>query len=312
MKKIVWLMMEKERDEYSSAIIYWYGALEKLGYEVIYYPYETYDSDRFYIEMKNYKPDYIFHTCYDKLHLEFVKLREFCKVYVIQSDDDWRFESYSKYYIPFVDGTISYQADRQWYIDNGALNHQIISAKWAFNPNTMLIEEDPTKDILLSHGGNLHADRKDLINEFITKGLNVSIANQVKYGQLLDLWSRSKYSLCFTKASQGNFRQKKGRVVEIGYYSVLVSEPFPGIEKYFQPDTEFIMFETVDEAIEKIKYYESNPNKYQELLLASRKKILETNTVFHQWDYIMSIIDHDYKKQNIINIVKKYEPKSII
>lgn len=308
MKKVVWLMLEQERGEHSSAVIYWYGILERLGYEVVYYPYEDYDPNQFYSEMRDYKPDYILHPCYEKLHLEFARLREFSKVFVLQSDDDWRFEHYAKYYIPFVDGTISYQANKQWYVDSGATGSQIISAKWAFNPNTMMLESSKdNKDILVSHGGSLYGDRITLIDEFIKKGMPISVATQVKYGQLLDLWNRSKYSLCFTKSSQGNFRQKKGRVVEIGFHSVLVSETFPDIEDYYEPDVEFIPFESVDEAIDKINFYENNPSSYKKILTASRSRIWKTNTVYHEWDKIMKQIDPEYKNQNIYKILKQYE-----
>ena len=308
MKKVVWLMMESERGEHSSAIIFWYGILEQLGYEVIYYPYETYEPEQFYSEMKSYKPDFVFHPCYDKLHLELTRLREFCKVFVIQSDDDWRLDSYAKYYIPFVDGTISYQADRQQYLNHGALEHQIISAKWAFNPNTMMVEQpNDVKDIFISHGGSLYGDREQLIYEFGTKGLPVTTASQVLYGQLLELWDRSKYSLCFTRSSQGGFRQKKGRVAEIGFHSVLVSEPFPNIEHYYVPDREFILFQSVDEAVEKIRRLEAEPVEYQKMLAASKKRVWNTNTVFHEWNRIMGIIDCDFKSPNIETIIKLYE-----
>lgn len=299
MKKIVWLLKEYENEEYSPAIIFWYGALEKLGYNVIYYPYETYEPEMFYKEMKEYKPDFIFHPCYDKLHIEFYKLREFTKIYVLQSDDDWRFDIYSKYYIPFVDGTISYQADPSWYIKAGAQPHQIIPAKWAFNPNTMIWEDKP-KDIFLSHCGGLHANRKQLIEEFNKKEMRVEVVHNVTYPTLIDSMNRSKFSLCFTNSSQGNFKQKKGRIVEIGYHSVLVSEWFPGIEEYFEPEKEFIMFESVDEAIDKIKFISSHDSYYNNIKEASRKRLLETNTIYHQWNNIMSQIDEDF------NLLKIY------
>lgn len=312
MKKAVWLLREYDvnftgQGAHSAEITFWYGILEQLGYEVIYYPYETYEPAKFYNDMKEYKPDFIFHTCYEKFHSEFVKLRDFTKIYMVQADDDWRFENYAKHYIPFVDGTISYQADRQWYLDAGAKEHEIISAKWAFNPNTMLIEDTSNKDIFISHGGGLYGDRSRLIQEFVDKGMDVSIATKVLYGQLLELWNRSKYSLCFTKSSQGNFRQKKGRLAEIGYYSVIVSEPFPKIEEYYEPHKEFILFETIDEAIEKIKKLEADPDKYAKMLKASRDRVWNTNTCYHQWDMIMSIIDEDYKKQDISKILKLYK-----
>ena len=54
MKKIVWLLREKEnnRDEYSPAINWWYGILEELGYEVVYenFPSYGYSKDSFNIE----------------------------------------------------------------------------------------------------------------------------------------------------------------------------------------------------------------------------------------------------------------------
>lgn len=308
MKKVVWLMREYENGEHSAAVIYWYGILESLGYKVVYYPYETYNADAFFFEMREYKPDFIFHPCYETLHTELVRLREFTKVYVIQSDDDWRFSSYAKHYIPFVDGTISYQANPQWYIDSGATPNQVIAAKWAFNPNTMMLEASAEhKDILLSHGGGLHADRSELIQTFVAKGLSVAIASNVRYGQLLDLWDRSKYSLCFTKSSQGGFRQKKGRVAEIAYHSILVSEPFPQMEDYYEPDKEFLVFESVDEAVEKIRFYERSPLEAEKIFLAGKKRLWNTNTVFHQWNHIMSLIDRDYKQINVQNLLKKYE-----
>lgn len=308
MKKIVWLLKEYERGEHSPAVIFWYGILEKLGYEVVYYPYENYKAELFYNEMKEYKPDFIFHACYEVLHTEFARLREFTKVYVVQSDDDWRFESYAKCYIPLVDGTISYQADPNWYIAAGATTDQIIPAKWAFNPTTMMApSSNNTKDIFISHGGSLYGDRITLINELNNKKMPVTVATQVAYGQLIDLWDRSKYSLCFTKSSQGGFRQKKGRIAEIAYHCVLASEPFPGIEDYYEPDKEFIIFETIDELLDKLAYYEKNQNEYNKILQAGRNRLWQTNTVFHQWDNIMQRIDQDYKQFNINKILQQYE-----
>lgn len=309
MKKIVWLLNEYEdANNHSIAVTFWFGNLEKLGYRVIYYPYENYNPEKFYLEMREYRPDFIFHPCYTVLHTELVRLREFSKVYVIQSDDDWRFENYAKFYIPFVDGTISYQADRQWYLNEGASEKAIISAKWAFNPNTMLTDlySIDKKDILLSHGGGIYGDRKLLIEKFNNGNVPVTAASNIAYGQLLELYNRSKYALCLTKSSQGNFRQKKGRLAEMGYYSVIISEPFPNVETYYDPGKEILIFETVEEAIDLIKYYESNLSEYSKILEASRKRLLNTNTSFHQWDTIMSIIDEDYKKHDINLILKEY------
>lgn len=305
-KKVVWLFREFDNNEHSSAVIFWYGVLENLGYEVIYYPYENYNPDKFYDEMKSYKPHYIFHAVYDGLHAEFYRLREFCKVYVVHSDDDWRFDNHSKFYIPFVDGCISYQGYKENYLNVGATADQIISLKWGFNPNTMMIDLVDQKDIILSHVGSLYGERPMILNQFVQKGLPIKVLERSIYAGVLDTLNRSKYSLCLTKASQGDFRQKKGRVAEIPYYSVLVSEYFPTIENYYDLDKEIVIFNTVDEAIDKIKFYESNELAYKTILEAGRRRLIQTNTVYHEWQKAMSIIDQDYNSLDINSIMKNY------
>lgn len=323
MKKVVWLFKEYENNygqvEYSPAVNFWYGTLEDLGYSVIYYPYETYNAENFYQEMKDYKPDFILHACYESLHPEFLRLREFTRVYIIQSDDDWRYDSFARHWIPFVDGVITLQGDKEaavgtrcrdlidWYKRDGLAENQIHTMRCAFNPNTMLVDSYTEKDILISHGGSLYGERPSLIQQFCDQGVQVSVANRVMYAQLLELWNRSKFSLSFTKASDGQFRQKKGRIAEIGYYSVIVSEPFPNIEEYYEPDKEFIQFTTVEEAVDKIKFYNSNPQAYQQMKLQAQRRLWNTNTNYHQWDKLMQQIDEDYKPTDIATVLKQFQ-----
>jgi spore maturation protein CgeB len=171
----------------------------------------------------------------------------------------------------------------------------------------MLVDSFSSKDIFVSHGGSLYGERPSLIQKFNSLGVPVTVANNVSYNQLLDVWNRSKFSLSFTKASDGQFRQKKGRIGEIGYYSVVVSEPFPNIEEYYENDKEFILFNSVEEAVEKIKYYNSNEKEYNRLLLNSRNRLWNTNTAFHQWDELMSKIDEDYIRKDINKILNGYK-----
>lgn len=304
MKKVVWLLNEfAPSGEYSPAIYWWYGILETLGYDVIYYPYETYDSSKFLQDMKSHNPDYIFHPGYNKIHPEFAELD--CEVYIVQSDDDWRFSSFATQWKPITNGVISYQNTKQSYVDEGFDPDMVHEALWAFNPNTMLTNLNVEKDIFLSHVGGLHANRRELLNEFIQKGYNVTIPqSKINYANVKDLWARSKFSLTFTMSSQGNFRQKKGRVAEIPYFTFMLSEPFKGIEDFYEPGKEIIIFNSVDEAIDKIKYYDNNPEEYNNVCNAARKRLISTNTCYHSWDVIMSNIDKDYQTKNILDILK--------
>ena len=307
-KKIVWLFKEKRkiRDEYSAAVTWWYGILENLGYEVIYHPYEEYDNDEFYRSIKEYNPDFVFHVCYDKIHTEFIKLKDFTKVYVVQCDDDYRYDNFAKYWIPFVDGVISYPGDFEKYKKDGLLENQFVKIKWGFNPNTMMYNKKKTTDIFLSHGGGLHADRVDKINQFKTKGdMDVSVINNCFYEELKQVWNSSKFSLTFTQNAMMAGQQVKGRVAEIPNFCVMVSEYFPGLENYYDLEKEIILFSSVEEAIDKINYFNENDKEYNKILKAGKDRVWNTNTHYHSWNNILHQIDVDYVKKDIGKLLKE-------
>lgn len=313
MKKIVWLLREKanNRDEYSPAINWWYGILEELGYEVVYenfpsygYSKDNFNIEEFYNKCKSFGADIILHPAYENIHPELEKLKDFAKVYVLQSDDDWRFD-FSVKWTPYITSNIGYAGKSEKYLKEGIKKDKFIPTKWGYNPITMQSNLEIKKDIILSHAGGLHADRKFLLSEFKNKGLNPKVISNCFYEEIKQLWARSKYSLCFTQNSLISGTQIKGRVSEIPYFSVLVSQGFEGIDQYYEPDKEFILFNSVDEAIDKIKFYENNPTKYKEIYNAGRKRLLSTGTAYHRWNEIMSKIDPDFVKVDVENILKE-------
>jgi len=307
-KKIVWLFKtkRKNRDEHSSSTMWYYGILENLGYDVVYHPYEDYNESECYELIKQYKPDYVFHVCYDKIHPEFLKLKEFTKLYVVQHDDDYRYDTYAKFWIPFVDGVISYPGDFKKYKKDGLSKEQFVKINWGFNPNTMMYEEKKTTDIFLSHGGGLHADRADKINQFKTKGnIDVSVINDCFYEELKQVWNNSKFSLTFTQNAIMTGQQVKGRVVEIPYFCVMVSEYFPGLENYYDLEKEIILFNSIEEAIDKINYFNKNDKEYNKILKAGKDRVWNTNTHYHSWNNVLHQIDADYVKKDIGKLLKE-------
>ena len=65
------------------------------------------------------------------------------------------------------------------------------------------------------------------------------------------------------------------------------------------------MFETVDEAISKIKYYEENQDEYKKIFEAGRKRLLSTVISYHRWNNMMHRIDPDFKKVDVTKILEK-------
>tara|TARA_R100000995_G_scaffold49776_1_gene23863 strand:- start:748 stop:1692 length:945 start_codon:yes stop_codon:yes gene_type:complete len=307
-KKIVWLFKTKRkvRDEYSSSTIWNYGILENLGYDVVYHPYEDYNTDEFYQLVKDYKPDFVFHMGYGNVHTELIKLREFTKFYIVQADDDYQYEVNAKFWIPFVDGVISYAAKYdETYKKDGLDENKFIKINWGFNPNTMMYDGEKTSDIFLSHGGGLHGNRVNKINEFKNKGIDVSVINNCFYKELKQVWNNSKFSLTFTQNAMMTGQQVKGRVVEIPHFCVMVSEYFPGLENYYDLEKEIILFDSVEEAIEKINYYNKNDREYNKILKAGQDRVWNTNTHYHSWNNVLHQIDEDYVKKDIGKLLKE-------
>ena len=139
MKKVVWIMNVKDKTKIynSPEIIWWYGILENIGYEVTYYPYETWNIDELAESIKDYKPDFTIMIAYSKIHTELIKLKPHTKVFVLQCDDRWRYDNFGKYWIPFVDGVITFEGELDKYVSDGLKPEQFHKMRWSFNPNTM-------------------------------------------------------------------------------------------------------------------------------------------------------------------------------
>jgi len=305
-KKVVWLMNERNGFDVSPALIWWYGILENMGYDVVYSYYEDYDSDEFYYSIKDYKPDFVIHPAYDRIHTEFLKLKEFTKVYVLQSDDRWRYINFSRYWIPFIDGVITYEGELENYVSDGLKEENFCKFRWSFNPNMMNnINEPVFSSYNISHTGGLHGNRQQVIDELSSKTYKVNVFKGITYDQTKNVWSNSKFSLCLTMNSTNEVRELKGRVVEIPNWTVLLTEPFPEMETYYDMDKECILFNSVDEAVDKIVKFDNDKKAYEEIFYAGKKRLWATNTVYHEWDKILPKIDPDYKPVNIKKIIKE-------
>jgi len=310
MKRVVFLFHERTpTGEYSPAIINWYGILERFGYDVYYEDYNVYNPGEFYSKMKKFKPDYIFHATYDKLHVEFQRLREFSKVYAIHSDDDWRYDTYTKYWIPYTDGAVGYQNHTDSYLASGAHENYYTRARWAFNPNTMYYEFPNEKSYGVTHVGNFHGGKREKIDNLISNNVPVKlISNLDTFPEYLRTYKQSKISLCFTNNSLGTGAQSKTRVAEMPYYCVLASEPWPNMELWnMEPNKDFILLDFSNtKYIEMIERVLSDDEFYNAMYTSAKNITIQYNTVFHEWDRIMSNIDEDYEKHDIAKIVGSY------
>jgi len=311
MKKVLFLMKIKEdhSNNYTPAIFNWYGILEKLGYQVFYEDYSNYNSETFYQTVKENKPDYIFHPTYDGLHTEFIRLREFSKVYCIHSDDDWRFEQYIKFWIPYTDGAIGYQSSKDPYLIEGANENYYHRARWAFNPNTMYFNFSGDKTYELSHVGGLHGNKLQRVNELRNKGLNIELIDPkfTSYSDYLEAYYKSVASICLTGNSLNAAPQSKTRLAEMPFYCTLVSEAWPSMELWnMEPNKDFILIDQSENYLNLIDKLLKDKQYAHEMYQSGKNVLINNNTVFHEWNRIMQSIDEDYKPVDVSQIIKTY------
>lgn len=303
-------MKIREGISYTPAMHQWYGILEYLGYDVHYEDYSEYQADDFYKKMKTLKPDYIFHPTYENFHTEFIRLREFSKVYLLHSDDDWRFDNYAKHWIHFTDGAIGYQNNEQSYLNAGAPKGYYNRAKWSFNTSMMIQNFDSQKSYELTHVGGLHGNKQSRIDQLNTIGLKINLIPLINnFSEYLETYHKSIMSLCLTSNSINTGNQSKTRLVEMPYYCVLVSESWPNMELWnMEPGKDFIMIDYSNDSFIDQIYKCSSDNLFaKKMFLSGRRVLLENNTGFHEWNRIMRNIDPDYKPVDVSLLLKKLD-----
>ena len=308
MKKVVFSLRhahENNPNDYSAAVTYWYGVLDRLGYDVKYYDYNDYDFNDLYDTIKDFKADFFIHVNYlIGVHKEFEELKDLCKV-ILLSSDAYRFHDTNlKYWIPYVDNIITFEGVKDWYIRDGLKEESFHKMKWGFNPNTMCTDSKE-KIYNIQHYGGLHGDRVFKINKFNQLGQNIHLEEFITHEQMKNSLAQSKYSLCFSSNAVNTRKELKGRVIEIPSQAVLLTEPAPELELYYEDD-EIILFNTVEEAIEKVKFYNSNNKEYNKILQRGKRALWNKNTAYHEWNKILPEFDPDYKQIDPISIIKEY------
>tara|TARA_R110002153_G_scaffold238900_1_gene393291 strand:- start:3175 stop:4119 length:945 start_codon:yes stop_codon:yes gene_type:complete len=295
---------ENNPSDYSSAIIYWYGILDRMGYEVKYYDYTNYNIEDLYNTIKDFKADYFIHVNYlTGVHKEFDKIREICKVFLLSSDAYRFHDSNLKHWIPQVDGIINFEGVKEWYLRDGLPEEGFLKMNWGFNPNTMCTEDANSKLINIQHYGGLHGGRGSKISQFNQLGCSVTQETFLTHDEMKKNLAKSKYSLCFSSNAVGTRNELKGRVIEIPSQAILLTEPAPDLDTYFNED-EIIIFNSVEEAVDIINSI--TEDEYNTILEKGQKALWNRNTVYHEWNKILPLMDPDYKQINPLEIIKKY------
>jgi len=225
--------------------------------------------------------------------------KEGTKVIGIFFDDEWRFNEYSKWWIPHLDYCITNDFESvQKYKKLGARVFHTVPC------NGIPIDRDWTSIVEkynVSFVGAKKFDREQYINRVKEKEIPINLfgrgwGNYVSFEEMIDIFKTSKINLNFSKTNYDKMGWK-GRVFQICLAGgFLLTEYCPGIEKYFKINKEIVCFHNAEEMIDKITYYLNHKEERQTIAKAGWKRAINEYTPFHMMFRIFKNIEEDMKK----------------
>ncbi len=221
----------------------------------------------------------LWHTMtYEILESTFDRIRHLgTKVIGWFFDDQVRFDEYSKWWIPHLDYCLTVDPEAVPRYENlgvRAIYFPVYSNPDVFRPLNLPKRYD------LTFVGSKIADREELMNDLRAQGFLIAVfgrgwdSGYISLEQMIEIYNTSRICLCFTKSyGVKTRRQLKDKIFDICMCGgFLLCEYIPGIEDYFEIDKEIACFNSITDAIQKIKYYLENESKRNQIAEAGYRR----------------------------------------
>ncbi len=271
-----------DKSKVGFELFQWTKPLEKFG-AVFVFQYDV-EVKHFGMEgminrliefTKLLQPMCIFHPYYKEIVPKGVweTLTKDCITLLWQSDE-WRYDQKCiDYEKAFAYSATTYPSVYEKMEHPGKLLSQ-----WGANEHYFYPRD---KDINVSFTGQSYGDRKELLLGLDVECYGLGWSNGfISFTEMAAVLGRSKISISFSKGAKG--RQLKLRPFEITASNALcLCENMPGIEKYFIPGEEIILFDTKEELVENIKYYLAHEERRKEIAQAGYERTIKE----HLWKH---------------------------
>lgn len=208
------------------------------------------------------------------------------------TDDSWKYDQFSRFILPYFDlyATTYPQAVEKAHRTG---YHHVRLTQWGANAET-LQHPLPTARCRwdVSFIGTAYGNRTKWISALRQRGIRVNCHGYgwengpVAAETIPDIIRHSVINLNFGDSNwmfKGiipyRSRQIKARVFEVpGNGGFLMTEPAENIEAYYLPGKEIVLFETVDDLAEKIRYFLAHPRHRDEIATAGFLKTRDMHT----------------------------------
>lgn len=218
------------------------------------------------------RPDYVLlHTYQEQVDLGTLDAINALGIKIIAwfSDDQWRFENYSKIIAKHVFCSVTTDKNSVEKYMRSGLN--VIKSQWASNKDYyQKTDSEFVYDV--SFVGQNYGKRLENLLYLKGKGVPVVVFGRgfgryLEFDEIIRIFNTSKINLSFSGSSRSDdIKQIKGRIFEVPMCGgFLLTEYVDGIEEYYEIGKEIECFESMAEAVEKISYYLRHNDKRIEI-----------------------------------------------
>ena len=230
------------------------------------------------------------------------------------SDDEWRWEDYSSRYVNAYSFMVTNSP--AVYAAQKASHPNLLHAQWAC---TGIWDGRTTpKTIDFSFVGQVYGSRLEQISllrakcalqafgkgsgrvvpasepksgfkEFAKRQLKPIVAHiapewvddTISFDEVNALWNRTRISFTPLDSSTGGVRQIKSRVFDMGLSGTLMlAHRAPHLDRYYEPDKEYVPFESMEECVEKANYFLGHDSERRRIAEAYAQRTLRE----HMWE----------------------------
>lgn len=262
-------------------------ALQNLGHEVVFFDsldkslYRNFSDLNLQLlhKVEEDRPDIIFCVLMGyEIWLEtFDLIRSGSNAAIINwaTDDSWKYEQFSHFLAPMFD---AYATTYTSAIKKAAVDgyDNFMLTQWAAN-SIVMAEPLPAEECRydVTFVGSAYGNRKQWIAELKKRGIEVTCfgygwpGGSVDSEEIPRIMRSSK--ICLNLADSGlvlkgafpaRSRQIKARVFEVpGAGGLLMTEPADHLKDYYCLEDEVVLFDSIDELVEKITYLLANPDE---------------------------------------------------
>jgi len=207
------------------------------------------------------------------------------------NDDHRRFDDYARHWAPCVDHIITTSHEAVSKYHEAGFSEKIIKSQWAFNPFTYQPLPPPrTRDV--SFVGSAKGNRLEFIWKLRQSGLHVDVFGSgwpedmfIPFFDMVKIFSKSRINLNLSNSSQ-----IKRRNFEVpGCRGLLFTTPADNLEEYYEPDKEVVIASSLEELIDKSRYYLSHERQREEIAQRGYDRTLAEHTWTHR---LLDIFQH--------------------